>query len=98
MDLKTGIFIEYYHTAMKRSKLGINIMTWENLINMKLFDVERKKPKKPDTEEDVPYSSMYIIMYKMGGIPWRSTAFMAGDTSSIPGQETKILQAIWHNK
>ena len=97
MDLKTGIFIEYYHTAKKRSKLGINIMTWENLTNMKLFDVERKKPKEPDTEEDVPYSSMYI-MYKMGGIPWRSTASMAGDTSLIPGQETKILQAIWHNK
>ena len=96
MDLKTGIFIEYYHTAMKRSKLGMNIMTWENLTNMRLFDVERKKPKKPDTEDHVPYSSMYIST--KWGIPWQSSASIAGDTSLIPGQEIKILQATWHNK
>ena len=63
MDLKNWYFhrILQYINDKEQTRNEHNDMGESH----KLFDVERKKPKKPDTEDDVPYSCMYI-MYKMG--------------------------------
>ena len=61
-------------------------------------DVEKKKP---DTEEEVPYGSMYI-KYKMGNslaVQWLGfSASIAGGTCLIPGRGTKIPQATRSSK